>query len=61
MSYFDVMCMIASDLQPAFTPSMHLKKIPLLRTFMDALQSIYIERGGTPQEKELVVRRIIDR
>jgi len=61
VSFMDVIIMVASDLQPAFTPSIKFKNAPLLSSAANALQSIWVARGANPEEKEQIVQSIIER
>ena len=39
--------MVASPLMPGFTPKADVKTIPIVRGIANAVQSIYVERGGS--------------
>lgn len=47
-SWLDAVVLLKS-LAPAFTPSVEFKNAPLLSTFIDAIDSIYIPRGGSDE------------
>ena len=48
-------------MQPAFAASIEFKKMPLFNTLMNALDTIYIPRGGTEEERKKVLEIILER
>lgn len=50
VSWFDCVILIKT-IRPAFSPDAAFKNVPLLGTFIDCLDSIYIPRGGTDESK----------
>ena len=60
VSWLDCIILIKA-VRPAFSPGAEFKKVPLLGTFIDCLDSIYIPRGGTDESKKLALEKIMDR
>ena len=52
---------IASPVHPSFTPKAEVAKIPVASRIADALQSMYVERGGTVEARNRIVQQFIDR
>lgn len=50
VSWLDCIILIKS-VRPAFSPSIEFRNVPLLGTFIDCLDSIYIPRGGSEENK----------
>ena len=50
ISWLDPIVLI-KNIMPAFAPTSGLKDVPLLRTLIDCLDSIYIPRGGSEENK----------
>ena len=50
VSWLDTVILIR-NLSPAFAPSSELGKLPVLSTLMEALDSIYIPRGGNEESR----------
>jgi len=48
--WLDVVALIKT-IKPAFSPSAEFRNIPLLSNLIDALDSIYIPRGGSEEKK----------
>ena len=46
---------------PAFAPSAEFSKVPVLSTILNAIDSIYMPRGGTREAKEEAIKAIRDR
>jgi len=46
---------------PAFAPSAEFKNVPLLETLMDAIDSIYIPRGGSEESKVRALQAVGER
>jgi len=46
---------------PAFAPSAEFKGVPLLETLIDALDSIYIPRGGSEESKARALQAVSER
>ena len=42
---------VVSPAHPSFTPNAGIKKMPLVRKVAVALQSMYVNRGGTPEAR----------
>lgn len=57
----EIMCQVLSPLTPSFTPKMEVKSLPLVSGIAIALQSFFIPRAGTPEERNTVVEKIIQR
>jgi len=60
VSWLDCVVLIKS-IRPAFSPDAAFKNVPLLGTFIDCLDSIYIPRGGSDVNKKKALDKIIDR
>ena len=52
---------IVSPVHPSFTPKEEVAKIPVASRIADALQSMYVERGGTVESRNRIVQQFIDR
>ena len=50
VSWLDTVILI-KNLSPAFAPSSELGRLPVLSTLMEALDSIYIPRGGNEESR----------
>ena len=48
-------------LRPAFSPSAEFRHLPLLGNVIDALDSIYIPRGGSEEKKAKALASIRER
>mmetsp|Transcript_20687 Transcript_20687/g.27923 ORF Transcript_20687/g.27923 Transcript_20687/m.27923 type:complete len:219 (+) Transcript_20687:196-852(+) len=59
--FMEIFSLIVSPLHPAFTPSIHLKSAPIFSTLTSSLGSLYIERGGSPEQRDKIVESIIER
>ena len=59
-SWLDAVILLKT-LIPAFTPSTEFESAPLLSTFIDAIDSIYIPRGGSPEARAAALKVITDR
>ena len=46
---------------PGFAAKIETKKVPILNTLIDNLQSIYISRGGTEEQRNANLNEIVDR
>ena len=46
---------IVSPLHPSFTPKDDVAKIPVASAIADALQSMYVERGGSTEARNRIV------
>ena len=46
---------------PGFAAKIETKKVPVLRDLIDNLQSLYISRGGTEQERAANLADIANR
>ena len=57
VSWLDPIILI-KNIMPAFAPTSGLKDVPLLRTLIDCLDSIYIPRGGSEENKAQVLHDI---
>jgi hypothetical protein len=42
---------LVKSIRPAFSPSAEFKNVPLLGTLINVLDSIYIPRGGSEENK----------
>ena len=52
---------VCTPLSPSFTPNAGVKDIPAISAICESIQSLYMDRAGTEEEKNQLVRRIIDR
>ena len=55
VSWLDCIILIKT-IRPAFAPDAGFKNVPLLGTFIDCLDSIYIPRGGSDENKALALQ-----
>jgi 1-acyl-sn-glycerol-3-phosphate acyltransferase len=60
VSWLDPVVLIKT-IRPAFAPSSEFKNVPLLGTLIDAIDSIYIPRGGSEEKKAAALGAIRDR
>lgn len=60
ISWLDAVVLIKS-IKPAFAPSAEFGTVPLISTLADSIDSIYIPRGGTEQNKAKALAAIRDR
>ena len=49
------------EIFPAFAPSAEFKRIPIVKEICNALDSIYIPRGGSKETKDKALKCIKDR
>ena len=59
--WLEIMSLIASPVHPGFTPKEEVQSMPLLGKLTDGLQSLYISRAGTLEERDRIVESIIER
>ena len=55
IGFIEIMNLIASPLCPGFTPKADLKHAPLMGALCGGLQSLFLNRAGTKEEREGVV------
>ena len=55
VSWLDAIVMIWA-MQPAFAASYEFSSLPLVHALIDALDSIYIKRGGSDEDKEFALK-----
>lgn len=60
VSWLDPVVLI-KEIRPAFAPSAEFKNVPLLGSLIDAIDSIYIPRGGSEEKKAAALAAIRDR
>lgn len=60
VSWLDPVVLI-KNIRPAFSPSQEFQGVPLLGTLIDAIDSIYIPRGGSEENKAKALSAIRDR
>jgi 1-acyl-sn-glycerol-3-phosphate acyltransferase len=53
--------LVLSPLFPAFTPKAELKNVPFIGTFARGFQSIFVNRAGTEEERNALVKTIMKR
>jgi hypothetical protein len=51
----EIITQLVSPVSPAFTPKIGVKKVPVMSTITEALQSLYVARAGTDEEKDALV------
>ena len=61
MGVLDILNMITSPMFPGFTPRHDIADIPLVGTLTASLGSLFVERGGTQESRDNIVRTIIER
>jgi hypothetical protein len=52
---------LIKEIRPAFAPSAEFRNVPLLGSLIDAIDSIYIPRGGTEEKRAFALAAIRDR
>jgi 1-acyl-sn-glycerol-3-phosphate acyltransferase len=60
VSWLDAIVLIKT-IRPAFAPSTEFKNVPLLGPLIDAIDSIYIARGGSDEKRAQALSAIRDR
>jgi 1-acyl-sn-glycerol-3-phosphate acyltransferase len=60
VSWLDPVVMLY-NIRPAFAPSEEFKRVPLIGTLCDVIDSIYIPRGGSPEKRAQALAAIRDR
>ncbi len=61
MSFLDIYALILCPFFPSFTPNAGIRDAPIMNKLTDGLSSLYIERAGTPEERDKTVQAMIDR
>ena len=56
IGFFEIMNFIASPMHPSFTPKADVAKIPVASAIADALQYMYVERGGSESARNRIVQ-----
>ena len=59
--WLDSLILICTPLFPGFAAKVETKKVWVLASLIDALQSLYISRGGTDEERQQIIKDIIAR
>jgi hypothetical protein len=57
--FFEILGLVVSDVFPGFAPKIELKNIPILGKIARSLQSIYIDRFGSKNNRDFIVNQII--
>ena len=60
VTWLDTVILI-KNISPAFAPSAEFKNVPLFHTLIEALDSIYIPRGGSEESRQNVLNTIVER
>ena len=47
----EILTQLISPVSPSFTPKAAIKKLPIFSGITQALQSMYVERAGTDEER----------
>ena len=58
---FEAWNMLGTELYPSFTPKSPIKKIPIASGILFSLQSMFISRTSTEEQRDAMVQQIIDR
>jgi len=53
--WMEILNQLISPISPSFTPKATIKKLPIASGISQAIQSMYVERTGTEEEKEQLV------
>ena len=61
LGFIDILTIIISPLTPGFTPKKDLEEAPFTGKLCGGLQSLFLDRGGSLEERNKVVQQIIDR
>ena len=59
--WLEIYALIASPVHPGFTPRVEMRTMPGINKLTEGLQSLYISRGGTQEERDKIVETIIER
>ena len=59
--WLEIHALIASPIQPGFTPRIEMRDMPIMNKLTEGLQSLYISRGGSQEERDKIVETIIER
>ena len=60
MSFMDIYALIVSPFFPTYTAKAAMRETPVLNKITEGI-SLYIERGGTVEERDKIVESIIER
>lgn len=61
IGFMEILNQVSSPIHPSFTPKSEIKKVPVASSIAEGIQSLYMKRAGTEEEKNQLVKRIIDR
>lgn len=60
VSWLDPVVLI-KNVRPAFSPSEEFRNVPLLGKLIDSIDSIYIPRGGSDENRAMALQAIANR
>ena len=58
LGVLDILNIIVSPLFPGFTPNDGLEKLPFVGTLAASLGSFFVERGGSQEARDRIVKNI---
>ena len=61
VSWMDVVVMACSPMRPSFLAAVHVGKIPLVGALSRGLNSLFVSRSGSEEQKKRVVAQVIER
>ena len=61
IGFCEIMNLITSPLTPGFTPKKDYENAPFMGALCGGLQSLFLNRSGTKEERDSVVKQITDR
>jgi len=61
VGFVECLNFVCTPLNPSFTPKSEVQKLPIVGNIAEGIQSLYIDRAGSEEEKNQLVQRIIDR
>lgn len=59
VGFMEICNQLCSPIFPSFTPKSQVQQIPIASGIAVALQSMYVERAGTNEERDLLVQKFI--
>jgi hypothetical protein len=59
--FLEDMNFIMSPIAPGFTPKAEVKNVPFFSTFLNSMESFYVNRAASPEETNKLLERIMQR
>lgn len=57
--FLEDMNFIMSPMAPGFTPKAEVKNVPFFSTFLNSMESFYVNRAASPEETNKLLERIM--